>query len=819
MNTLIQDLRFALRQLRRSPGFALSVVLVLSLGIGANAALFTVLSGTLLRQLPFVRPSQLVAVKLFNNKELPLGGNLLDLGQWQARSRTLSSIAYYNEGADHLSLPNLDQPVNAPVVSPNLFSTLGVQPAIGRSFTAEEQQPGRSHVVILSDILWKTHFQSDPTILGRTIQLEDTPYTVIGVMPPNFAFPVNPSSPQIWKLVELTSENQSRDYKALEVQVIARRNTNFSISATQNELDGIEQSLRPLYSGELGPVLAPSRLQVLDYRSSLNQKERPALLALLAAVAILWLIACANAASLMLARGAARRREIAIRGALGASRWRLVRQLLAESSLLALAAAATGLLLSQTLLFLFRRVLVRQLGPALPDHPSLPVLGALLVLTAVSVLIFGVLPSLLATRFSIEQSLRQDGVQSGAAHSQQRLQRVLVVSELALTLALVFNCGLLLRTVLALRNVPLGFRIDHIVVIEPKLPTYKFRGQDIARSIYFPFLNRIRQIPGVDAASLTTVVPLSETFDTVMNLYLTGSNGSKPKDIRAKMRASSPEMQQVFGFHMLKGRYFNQSDNLSSQPVAVVNRAFAQLYDPANGDLIDRFTLTIGKDRKVRIIGVVDDFHQVGVADAPAPEIDFCLPQMLPTDSFYSRIVQSHVEFALRTTLDPRAVLPDVQRILNQVSPGLNSSSVRTMDQVVDDSIGSQLLAAHLLETLGGLALLVALAGLYSLLAYFVTLRTRELGLRLALGAQRSDILTLVLRSAGVLLFTGTVIGIGISLLSARLLGRFLFGVRQYDPLTLVVASILLLLVGIIAAWLPARRAAALEPMQALRTE
>jgi ABC-type antimicrobial peptide transport system permease subunit len=291
----------------------------------------------------------------------------------------------------------------------------------------------------------------------------------------------------------------------------------------------------------------------------------------------------------------------------------------------------------------------------------------------------------------------------------------------------------------------------------------------------------------------------------------------------ATMRAAGPELQQVLGFNMARGRYFDAQDGPETPLVAVVNKAFAKTYEPFNGD-VSKFSLGMsggpdGKTRQIKIVGVVDDLHQVGIAEPSMPEIDINAAQMRPTDGFYQATMQNHVEIALRSSREARSLIPDVNRAMRELNPDLAGGNVRTMDQIVDDAMGSQLLAAHLLETLGALALLVALAGLYSLLTYLTTLRSRELGLRLALGAQREDILTLVLRGAGTLLVTGIVIGVGISLLTARLLHSFLFGVTQYDPLTLIAAPLLLLGVGALAAWLPARRAAGLEPMEALRTE
>jgi predicted permease len=838
MHSLLQDIRYALRQMRHAPGFALSVVVVLALGIGANAAMFTVLNGTLFRPLPYGKAGELVLLKATNSQGTPSWSYVADIQVWQQRARTLTQFAYYESGAAYLRSASAEQKVASVTASSNLFATLGVAPALGRSFTAEEQQPGKEHVALLSDAVWRGQFHADPGILGQTVRLDDTPTTIVGVMPPEFAFPAGETSAQIWTPSPLKPEDSTRSIRSSMLQVIARRKSGSSIEEVAAEMNAIQKDLLPLYTDAIAKLLGPVHIVPIDYRRSLNaDDQRTALLALLGAVAMLWLIGCANVACLMLARTAARRREMAVRSALGATRWRLVRQTLAESLLLSLSGGAVGLALSQLVLRLFRHNLDTQLSGNLSLHPDVRVLSALLALSVLSAVLFGVVPSMLGSSVSVEQALRQDGAQAGTGRHQHRLQRVLVVAELSLTLAMLVSCGLLLRTVFALRHVPLGFRTDHVFVIEPHLPGYKYQKIDANTAVYKPLLDRLKSIPGVQSAAITTVAPLEKGFNMRLQLALGGATTKKdahrtlagqlaaaPNNvITATMRASGPELQQVLGFNMARGRYFNAQDTPDSPLVAVVNRAFAKLYEPANGD-VDKFVLSMGGDRtekprNFKIVGVVDDLHQVGIAEAAMPEIDINAAQLRPTDGFYQPTMQAHIELVLRSSRDAGSLLPDLNRAMRELNPDLASSDILTMDQIVEDAMGSQLLAARLLEALGALALLVALAGLYSLLTYLITLRTRELGLRLALGAQREDIITLVLCGAGTLLMTGTVIGIGISLFAARLLHSFLFGVTPHDPVTLIAAPLLLLCVGTLAAWLPARRAAGLEPMQALRTE
>jgi predicted permease len=825
MQTILQDLRYALRQLRRAPGFAFSVVLVLALGIGANAAMFTVLEATLFRPLPYAQPGDLVLLDGVTSQDMPVSTHLADLLVWRERSHTLDQIAYFTSNPAYLDTQNVEQKINAVQASPNLFITLGVLPRLGRTFTADEQQPGRNHVAVLSDLVWRNQFHADPTIVGQIVRLDDTPTTILGVMPAGFLFPASQNPAQLWQPVSLDPQTLTRTSESPAFEVIARARKGISLEAVHSEFDSIQKQLYPLYTDPFSAFIAPLHIGASNYQRSLTEKDqRTALLALLAAVAALWLIACANVACLMLARTASRRRELAVRAALGASRWRLTRQTLVESLLLSLTGCVVGLGLAQITLKLFSHSLTTQLNPYLSLHPDARVLAALLALSIVSALFFGVVPARLASHVNVEQALRQDGAQAGTGRHQHRLQRILVVTELSLTLALLVSCGLLLRTVFALRQVPLGFRTDHVFVLTPRLPDYKYDKQDKNALIYKPLLERLKTIPGVQAAAITTIAPLQKGFAMQMSLSLgQGPSNASKRVLTANMQATGPELQKVLGFGMARGRYFNPQDTPNTPLVAVVNSAFARLYEPASGD-VSKFTMSMGEKggptpRSFKIVGVLDDLHQVGIANPAMPEIDINAAQLNPTDGFYQPTLSAHVELALRSTRDPKSLTPELRHVLQQFNPDLAATGIQTMDQIVDDAMGSQLLAAHLLEALGALALIVALAGLYSLLAYLVTLRTRELGLRLALGAQRADILSLILRGAALLLVTGIAIGLGLSLLTARLLHTFLFGVKQYDPVTLISAPILLLLVGALAAWLPARRASHLEPMQALRTE
>jgi len=815
------DVRYAFRQLRHAPVFTVTVLLVLALGIGANAAMFSIIDATLLHWLPYRQPSQLVSLYLLDDHGDISWAYYQDLKEWQSRSQRLQAIAYYTPVEGFLETRFGQQEVSAQSISANLFSVLGVQPERGRSFVEEEQTPGRNKVVILSQPVWRLMLHADPDVVGKTVRLNDQPYTVIGIMPPGFAFPANDRDPQIWVPAELTPAHQKAilDWSAPKYQAIGRLRGGATPNAVGAELSGIEGGLVSQYPEQMKAELPPTRAGAMRYRETLVKDSRTALFALIAAVSIMWLIACANVANLMLARGTARQREIAVRGALGASRWRVIRQLFTESLILSALGSAAGLALSQLVLGIFDHTLRTQLN--LPGRlvPNPAVLGALLALTVLSAVLFGLFPAWLAARTPLEQSLRQSTTQAGGSRTRQRLQQAMVISEIGLSLVLLIACGLLLRTVFALRKVPLGFRTDHVLVLQPKLPRYKYRNIDTNRAIYQPLLQRVQALPGVSAATITTLLPLHKGFAAILTLNVQTDKKptAPPLHIDAQLKAAGPELKDILGLRMVRGRFFSQQDTPDSQLVAVVNRAFAKLYMPA-GDIMN-FGIGLGEGRQAKIVGVIDDFHQTSIDQPAFPEIDFCAPQLRATDGFYQPTLLAHVEIAMRTQTGPEQLVPALRRTMLEVNPDLQAGEIQTMEQVVEDSMGNQLLAAHLLEIFAGSALLVALAGLYGLLAYLVAQRTREMGVRIALGAQRHKIIEMLLGQAGRLLLSGVVVGIVLSYAAARLIASFLYGVKPHDVSNMLVVTALLLACGLAAAYVPARRASRVDPMEALRTE
>ena len=819
---LMQDVRFALRQMRRAPGFAMSVIGILALGIAAATSMFTVVDHVLLRPLPFRDPGRLVKVEETTAKA---GGgdteiSWLDLEQWVQQTRSFGQIAFYRgmAGRSFLLGNSSSLQVQGTAVSTNLFSMLGVRPLMGRDFIQEAPgfTPGKNGpVVMLSHAAWQEAFGEDAAIVGKSVRINNDSYTVIGVMPPGFEIPAHPPTPQVWTPLVLGKDDKDRSYMSPTLNVIARLRDGVAITSAEAEMKVIQRQIAPSYpDAPLREFHASAHVE--RYADTLVEADpRKALLALLAASGVLWLIASVNVTNLLLARGAARQREIAMRGALGAGRWRIVQQLLVESLLLSGMATMLGAVLALVAVRISRSAVPENLHIDLSAHLNLTILGALCGLTVLTALISSAWPAWLAVRSPIEPALRQGGLQAGIGRGQNRVRSVLVAAEVAMSLTLLVACGLLLRTIYTLRHVPLGYRTDHILIAHMALPAYRYEGKNMVANLYQPLLERVDKLGGVQAAGYMSEVPLAQSFNITLTLYQNGKN------IQAMLKPVSPSIQRIFGFKMLAGRFFNDGDTATSQPVVVVNRAFAELYSPDKHDpqaVVGARFMHMRKNATMTVIGVLDDERQSTIEEPSQPEVEFSLAQLTPDSGFYQPSTIA-MDLAVRTDRAPDAMIPEIRDLLRQASPELATATFTTMDQVVEDSFGSQRLAAHLLEIFGGAALLIAVGGLYGLLAWVVTQRTREMGVRVALGAGRASLLWLVLRQAGWMLLAGVAVGTGLAFGAGRLLRGYLFGVSTHDAWTMAGAALLLFASGMLAAYLPARRAAGVDPMVALRTE
>jgi predicted permease len=833
LERVLQDVRYALRQIRRAPGFAITVVTTLALGLGAAVAMYTVVDRVLLRPLPYQDSGELVKItEVGKDGELGWGNAFLDIAEWQARSHRLKSIAYYDVegGPAHLDfLEGKDGSIGVAdgTVNANLFSMLGVHAAMGRTFLEGENGAARqedAHTILLSDAIWRNAFGADPHILGRTVKVSGEVYTVIGVMPRSFVFPFGLEHPMVWTPVIPSSADKVRTkHETPHYETIARLAPGASVAAAASEMNGIQRDVAAQYTDQ-------------DYRDHINSihikryedtlvddSVRKSLLALGGASVVLWLIACVNVTSLLLARATSRQREIAVRGALGAGRGRLVQQLLIEGLMLSSVASLLGIALAMLTLRIFEHGLQTQFSIYTVLTPNLRVLGVLLLLTVISALASSVWPAVAAARAPMEPALRQGAVQSGTGRTQHRLRAALVVAEIAMSLTLLVACGLMLRTIYTLRHVPLGFRTDHVMVASMTIPNYKYVGRDLYKDLYGPLLERVQHLPGVESASLMTEVPLGKTFHMVFSF---GDDGKSAADIRrskirAQARAVTPEVQKVFQFRMLKGRFFNEEDTATSLPVVVVNREFIREYqgeDSDPGKFLGTPLMNFRDGKQAVVVGVLSEERQDGIMEPSLPELEVCMPQITPGSAFYPPTGMA-MDIAVRTQRNPASLTPELRDLMRKASTELANSSFTTMEQVVEDSYGSQQLASRLLEIFGGTALVLCIAGIYGLLAYLVTQRTRELGIRIALGAQRSRLMAMVLRQAGGILLWGLGVGLMLAYVSARLLHTLLYGVTVHDPWTMAAVTLILLAGGLAAAYVPARRAAGVDPMEALRSE
>jgi predicted permease len=822
MTTLLNDLRYAWRQLLKAPGFAITAVLTLALGIGISAAMFTVVDGVLLRPMPVPHPSQVVIFGEANNSGARTSSSLPDLRDWREHAKSFQDISWYTLKFFDLKKPDGTALLSFNVqTSPSFFSMLQARPLMGRTFLPQASTDGNQGTVVLSHFVWKNNFHADKDILGKQIQLGGDTYTVIGVMPQRFYIPINDDGPTVWTVLPHTADMEQRDNGFLTG--IGRLRPGVSVAAARTELNGIQGNIARQF-----PDLHLTRnVDVQTFLDSLVGSVRPALLALQGAVLLVWLIACANIAGLMLTRMAVRRREIAVRAALGAARGRIVRQFLTESLLLGFAGGACGLGIAYACLAVLRHSIHTNLSRAGDIALNWQVILLLIVFSIVSAVIFGTMPAIQAASADPQEALYESSRGAGAGVKQLRLRNALIVGELALSLVLLVSAGLLLRTLYALRSVPVGFNPQHLVVAQffskgGFTPTAAdAKSADLRAIFYGPLLARVRQIPGVESAAFVTSAPVTNNVHMNDDFTVIGDPTANASHSSVELHAVTPGAYRTLQIRLLQGRRFDDGDRVGTAPVVIVNRAFARQYLGAQ-PLQKRLNLDPNPTRKsifenVSVVGIVEDTPDV-LGQPAVPEVDVNLNQIPVADDFYF-IASIAMELVVRTSQPPEVIVPTISRIFTERNAAFIVNSIQTMPQHIDEQLGSQTLAARLLWIFAIAAVLIAAAGLYGLLSYSVGQRTREIGVRLALGAQREDVLRMILRQASRLLISGLLIGILAAFFATRLVRSFLYGVAQHDWLTIVTVSVLLLVVGLVASYVPARRAAKIEPVEALRAE
>ena len=824
MRSILQDLHYALRLLRKSPGFTAAAVAVLALGIGANIAVFTILNGILLRPLPYAQSDRIVTVELAG--PMPYFSmtyaNMVQLRD--AGGRGVQMGAVLGDSRASIVGPGGRLQAGRTDVDAGLFPMLGVQPILGRVFRPEETDPGRNRVVVLGEEVWRKLYLSDKQIVGKTLTIRGNVYTIVGVVPRSFAFPVGEGSLQIWTPAEIPSAARSAMSGAAAkylYSVYAR----LPEGMTQAQLADLLNRAQPAIANEVPKDNEewPTRVKITGYQDSLNTRARKPLFLLEGVAFGIWALACLNVTSLMLARAVSRVREQAVRSALGASRARLLQQSIVESLLLSGIGALAGMLVGQSVIKLLWRQIDRNLPLTSAIHVDWRVMTALVALTLLTACITGIIPALRASRRNVQESLR--GVTTTASASQSRTREVLVIAQLALTLVFLVGAGLFLRTINALRQVSLGFSQQNVltggVILngssdeEPNDPLVQ---TNIVRTSYLPLLERLRAIPGVQTAALSSVLPLRSEMNVGIGGTLDGKQVPRDRSPVAGGGVASAGLVEALGIPVLRGRFFNEDDTASSPVVVVVNQSFVNKYLPGQDAIGHTYGLGKGRFSAARIVGIVGDMKQHNVVDATKPEIYYCLTQIEPGQPLYG-IAIAFMQVAIRGRIPADSLRSQFDKVLHEVAPDATTTEVKTIHEAVEDSFGSQKLIAHLLEAFAALALMIASVGLYGLLSFAVAQRTREIGLRIALGAPQANILNLILRRALVLVVAGLAIGSGLAWFAVRFASGYIYGVRAHDAFTFAAVVVVLAATSFLAAWLPARRAASVDPILALRSE
>lgn len=810
MSSFLQDLRFGARTLLKNPGFTLAAVLTLALGIGANTAIFTVTSSVLIKPLPYRNPGRLVFLATqrrgSRGSEAQGAFSLNRYDMLRARSRSFSGIGVF--ATDSFNLTGRGDPEQVPIarVSPNFFSVLGLKPQLGRTFTEDEGRPEGKYVVMISDALWHTRFGADPSIVGQTINLDATTYTVIGVLPSGLQFPfIGPAdvwTPRYFELTFMTPQHLRLGVSYL--QGVGRLSPGATVESAAAELKVLDQQYNQenpkAPDGGSNISMIAGKLQELTVADL-----RTRLLFLSAAVGLLLLIACANVASLLLSRALSRRKEIAVRTALGAKRSVIVRQLLTESVLLALVAGAVGLALS----WAATRALAVYGGTNVPQGFAIGIDWRVLVfMLAVSVftgLIFGLFPALQLSRTEMNSTLRDEGRGSSASHTRVQAKGLLVVGQVAFSLILLIGAGLLVRSFSRLLKIDPGFDSSHVLTMYVPLPTVKYAKPDQQVQFFDELLRRISALPGVKSASISAAVPLSPIRITPML-----PEGQPEVPVRQRpfiiIEATSPHYLETMRIPLQSGRAFSDADNAQAPKVVIINQSFARRFWP-NENPVGKHVV-LGLSTNAEVVGVAADIRNQGLAQDPQPQVYIPYPQ-LPWPN---------MNLFVRTTTDPHGMVSAVRAQVSTVDPDQPVTKVQTVDELMDGARAQPRFTMFLLGTFSATALLLAIVGLYGVLAYSVAQRRQELGIRMALGATRSDILRLVVRQGMALAVIGIGIGLVAALLLTRLMSNLLYGVGTHDMTTFALAPLAFLAIALVASYFPARRATAVAPTEALRS-
>src|SRR5215213_7913183 len=810
METLFKDIRYGIRGLLKRPGFTVIALITLALGIGANTAIFSVVNAVLLRPLPFQKPEELVivwedATFVGFPRNTPAPANYAD---WKTQNQSFADMAASHEISFNLTGDGEPERVSAYAVTANFFPLLGAQPLLGRSFLAEEDRPGANKVVVLSYSLWQSRYGGDRSILNREILLNGEKHSVVGVMPASFQF--FEKDARVWVPIAFDAEelaNRGGHY----LTVVARLKPGVSVSQAQADMNAIMHRLAvdhpaETMEGKVGAVVVTVRDQFVG-------DARGSLIVLLVAVAFVLLIACANVAGLLLARAVGRRKEIALRMALGAGRSRVVRQLLTESLLLAVAAGVLGSLMAYASFTFLQGLIPEEMALATSLKLDVRILIFTIVISIVTGIIFGLVPALQSANFDLNDALKQS---SGRVTSTGRLRSSMIVFEVAMSLVLLVGAGLLIQTLFQLFRQYSMLEPEKVLTMRTILPREKYKEPQQRDNYYQQVLQRVEHLPGVVAAGYSTSIPL---------VWKGGTSGFLPEGIKspipgmaydANHRQVSADYLKAMNIPLRQGRYFESRDNAQSIPVVIINETMARQYWPGENALGRRLKIgdpdEPGKQWK-QIAGIVADVRQMGLDEPVKAEMYLPYQQVTDWPMFVPR------DLAIRASGDTSNLVGSVRQIIREVDPDQPVSNVATMAELLGEEAAQRRMGMIMLAGFAGLALLLASLGIYGVLAYFVTQHTNEIGVRQALGATPRNILLLVLRKGMALTLAGVVIGVVAAFALTRLMSSLLFGVTAADPLTFATVPLLLVAVALLACYIPARRATKVDPLVALRYE
>ena len=815
MSNLVLDLRYALRVLLRSPGFSVAIVLVLALGIGANTLIFSVVNAVLLRPLPYQDSSRIMQIwhvppaKSFPGMSLfsVSPANYLD---WQSQSHSFEEMAAYGFSSFNVGGKERPEAIQAAPVAADFFSILRVHPVLGRTFSPEEDRPGQGHVVVLGNTFWRDHFGADPGVVGRNIVLDNETYNVIGVMPPKFKFP---DWAQLWIPLAWTDEKRAvrgnHNY-----MVIGRLRSGVDILSAKAELGAISSRLEQLYPEDdkgWGATLLPLREQIVG-------DVRPALLVLLGAVAFVLLIACANVANLVLAKTLARRKEIAIRTALGASRLAVLRQVLAETVMLSIVGGALGLSVARFGMTL----IVKLLGDRLPRSTEITLDAQVLAFTVFVALFAGILAGLLPavrfTRTDVSEALKQGQSRGSSDSGGSKTRGLLVVSEVALSLVLLIGAGLMLRTLWQLSKVQPGFDPNNVLTMSIPVPATKFPTPAGQISFFERVLQQVRATPGVESAGVIDDLPL-DNGGSHQPIAIEGQPVVPMADQpEVDVRLLSPGYLRAMRIPLIRGRDLTDADVAGRSAVVLISASLANRFWPNEDPLGKHLTLTFFPDAAREVVGIVGDVKLDSLDETrPVATVYWPLDQISapPSEAWRS----FGMNLAVRTSADPMSLVSSVTSAVHQVDPEAPVVDVNTMEGLISASLSPQRFNMLLLGAFAGLALVLAAVGIYSVLSYTVRRRVREIGIRMALGATHSDVLSMVVADGMKPILVGVGIGLAVALAMGRVVSSLIFGVRATDPLTFAMVAALLMAVGLLATAIPAYRATRVEPIRILRDE